>query len=300
MIVPLSLGDSGASPCSFGHTAYAVRVTTHPSFMEKFGSLILGFVLLALFVLMAPSAAYATADAGPTTAPDCAVSPDIAAADTGARTRAIAQESTINDEILRKVDAASHVMNACVGRLIELVQQIHQRIEQIASGFYPILVAAIAIVVSEIVFQVLEQIIDNLVNAVCSAADQVYNFIDSAVKNLMCIPSGGGFDPFNFDINLNALQCDGWSVDLLTGDVYGSPVEGLNVNLNNLGSQASQAASDYNYNQYLRQYPAGAPLGPQANPQSPTQLPDESLDYGPDNGMDALIGRPVGPRGGGE
>jgi len=162
---------------------------------------------------------------------------------------AMARDSTITEQLMRSYNPQAYTAGACIRKLIDLVVQIGNTLNSVSSSFHSPFVAMVAVAISQILVTVLNQVINNIVNAVCSAANQIYSFLDSVTKNLLCIPAIKGINPFDFNIDLKALQCDGWSIDLLSGNVIGSPVEGLNVNLSNLSSEAKavQSAVDGGY-----------------------------------------------------
>ena len=221
--------------------------------------------------------------------------------------RAWAEES-IRRESLRNVALDASMRNAtlggydptkgleCLDRLTDLLTQIGDAIEGVANGFENPVVAVVTTLAAEILAQLFMQLVENVRSAICSAANQIYGFIDSYVKNAICIPSGRlPFDPFSPDLDLTNAKCEGWSIDMLTGEIHGTPVEGLNIPSNTISRAVSGAAAD---NQYMRtgQMPIAAQPGPIS------LLPTTPLPNGPavDPGsMSNLVGAPVGQTGSG-
>jgi hypothetical protein len=94
-------------------------------------------------------------------------------------------------------------------------------------------------VVEQLIDAVLEAIMNSLANAVCQITNEVIGAIDSAIRNAICLPSASLGNPLDFHLDLGRMQCSGWSIDALSGDIYGSPVQGVSMPLYNSGTNPS-------------------------------------------------------------
>lgn len=123
-------------------------------------------------------------------------------------------------------------------------------------------------IVDAIIDAVLTQIFNSITNAVCNITNEALNALDSFAKNAICLPQMSLGNPLDFKLDLGRLQCDGWSVNALTGQVNGQPVAGVSVPSTSFGSgydvtNPSLSASD---------------TGPATIPLDTTTLPKETQD----------------------
>jgi hypothetical protein len=299
-------GDARRAYCAIGHTTYAVQCMPAIRFTQLLQIL---FMVMAL-ICAAIGNAHATASPSgaplsaslpePTTAAGaandgCAVSDRITQAQQQGALNQIMREASLRSATLGSYDPTARL--ACLDKLEELLMQIGNAIEGVADGFQNPIVAIVTTLAGEILAQLFMQLIENVRSAICSAADQIYNFIDSHIRNALCIPSLNGINPFDFTIDLEEAKCDGWSIDMLSGQIHGQPVRGMNIPSNTIQDAVGSARST---NQYMRtgtmpptnpitgggSMSGANPPGIQGRPPAP--VPSDL----PSGGPDPLIGRP--------
>lgn len=152
----------------------------------------------------------------------------------------VARAATIFDRTIRNVSAQAAIDAAmCIDRLMDKINEVTTAITSIINSLNNPIVAIVTTIATQLLMQIVQQFLDNVVNAVCNAADDIFQAIDNRLKNALCIKgSANSIDPFRFDIDIKAMQCDGWSIDLLSGQVLGDPIPGLNVNWNEVRQSA--------------------------------------------------------------
>ena len=89
------------------------------------------------------------------------------------------------------------------------------------------------VIVDKILDAVISQILNNLTNQICNVTNQITEAANSFVQNAICLPNLN-INPFNFNLNIKNLQCDGFSINPLTGQVNGAPINGVNVPITNI------------------------------------------------------------------
>jgi hypothetical protein len=248
---PDSIGHSSAitGTCRLRQGAYAVGL------MARTYQFLFGLLFLAALICGAGSAYAQTAPIpndpavarkiNPTT--DCreypGAIPEVAVWDERGRAQAIARSSTLNS-LLQQTDPDAYYAGTCIADFAKMVDKVFSAISAIGDGFNPPFVAMVSIAVTQIFEAIMTQIMNNLESAICNATQQITDFISSAARNLICIPQIKAINPFDFNIDLEPLTCDGWSFDVLRGEVVGSPIEGLDVDLSNLYDRARQQEAD--------------------------------------------------------
>lgn len=131
----------------------------------------------------------------------------------------------ISDMMKYNVMAAAGAM--CIGKMIDYIKKIQQAITSINSGD-PLEAIANALI-DTIADQIMTQILNSLTNEICAVTSQLLNYADSVIKNAICLPVGSIGNPFDFHLNLKDMQCNGLSVDLLTGQTNGSLINGVSM-----------------------------------------------------------------------
>jgi hypothetical protein len=187
--------------------------------------------------------------------------------------------------------------------LIKLVQDVYKKVTTIQNGLVPSFAAFVGVAAANILAGLLNQLLDNIVNAVCSASDQIYGFLRSGLTDGICLKNPGkGLNPFNFgQLDLEPFKCAGFSVDLLNGGLKGTVIEGLDVNLNNLGAQAAQSKAALESRRAAQAAQAAAEAAKQNNvvgtPGEPIDLrPPPAQSIYPESAPfdESLFGNPLG------
>jgi hypothetical protein len=107
----------------------------------------------------------------------------------------------------------------CLGKFFTLFDDISDAIDQAQALGDGLLTAAIRVAISQVIGAIMDQLIQSLVNSICNVADEVYNFIDSQIKNALCFERPiftNPLRPFEPDLGLEPHPgCEGLAVDAL-------------------------------------------------------------------------------------
>ncbi|MGE3770670.1 MAG: serine hydrolase [Bdellovibrionales bacterium] len=129
--------------------------------------------------------------------------------------------TTVAGAIHARMDYMIHeqlMASGCFGQFIEMIKMFRQAADMIttAAASSSFIAAAISLAVRAVVNVIVDQVMNMITSIVCAASDAVYNYLDSAVKNLMCMPPlfTNTMDPLDINLNLTALSCDGVAIDL--------------------------------------------------------------------------------------
>lgn len=125
----------------------------------------------------------------------------------------------------------------------------------------------VKVIVDQILDAIIGQILNSLTNSICNVTNEALGALDSFIRNAICLPTLSLGNPLDFRLNLGRLQCNGWSINALTGDINGSPIDGISLPPNINGSNV----------------PTG--LGPNSPtlPSVITDAPDRLIPDGPVN-----------------
>ena len=137
-----------------------------------------------------------------------------------ARQKALTVQLSRDSEFFKYQVSAAFAAN-CVGKMIDYAHKLSDAVAVIqtaATAGNPIQ-AAITIIAHQILNAVFRQIVNSLMNQICSITNQITQAMDSFINNAICIPSGnlglGGLFNFNVNLNLPNLQCDGIAINPL-------------------------------------------------------------------------------------
>ena len=152
----------------------------------------------------------------------------------------------------------------CIGnfrKYIETIRDAAKRTHDVGLGLSNLLAG---VIVDKILDAVIGQILNNLTNQICNVTNQITQAADSFVRNAICLPNVN-INPFNFNLNIKNLQCDGFSINPLTGQVNGSPINGINVPITNIYDNGNGGNSGAN--------PMPSPIDPNIDlPTRPIQI----------------------------
>lgn len=170
----------------------------------------------------------------------------VAAAEDQGTAQGRARAATILDRTLRSVSADAAIRAAmCIDDLMDKINQVTRAFTAIVNSLNNPLIAILTTIATELLLQVIDQFMENITNAICDAADEIYNALDNRLRNALCIKGDlgiDGIDPFRFDVDIPAMKCNGWSVDILSGRVLGQPIRGMNIDYGNIYDAAYQGA----------------------------------------------------------